>query len=180
VVLKGISPLLMNSPKSMLNPDEGSKNRLKKYDHKIEAEKVAYRTDKGELYMPSEAVKGCLINASSWKKVGKNSLKPIMAAAVRIAPRQIVITDEKKKIQKEYEIDLRTVVIQRARVVKARPKINKWLAAFTVIYNETMITPDVIEQCLKEAGERVGLLDFRPQNTGEFGMFEVESFKPVK
>lgn len=61
----------MNSPKSMIEGDEGIRKTTKKYDHKAEAEKLAYKNSKGELYIPSEAIKGALINASAWKKIGK-------------------------------------------------------------------------------------------------------------
>jgi len=40
-----------------------------------EAEKLSYKTAKGELYVPAEAIKGCLIGAASYKKIGSTLLK---------------------------------------------------------------------------------------------------------
>lgn len=174
VELEGVSPLLMNSPKAMFE-EKRITMKTKKYDNVEQAEKVAYRDKKGMLYVPSEAIKGSMINAASYKKVGKFSLKPIIASAVRIEPLEISLGT------KDYEIDLRTVVIQRKdRVIKARPKIEDWKIKFTVVYNEEMISdPNIIRECLKEAGERVGILDFRPQKMGSFGMFKVTKFTPA-
>lgn len=175
VTIKGETSLLMNSPKGMLEPEEEVKSRLTKRNPVEEAEKLAYRTKEGKLYIPSAAIKGCMINASSFKKSGKYALKPIIAGGVRIFEEEIVLDTNK------YDIDLRTVVIQRNRIVKARPKINKWEASFTILYNEEMISnPEIIKQILKEGGERVGILDFRPQKSGDFGTFKVTKFEAEK
>jgi hypothetical protein len=175
VTVEGVSPILMNSPKAMFE-EKGTTMKTKKYDWKEEAEKVSYRDKKGILYVPSEAIKGSMINAASYKKIGKFSLKPIIASAVRIEPLEISLGT------KTYDIDLRTVVIQRKdRVIKARPKIEDWKINFTVVYNDEMITDtNIIKECLKEAGERVGILDFRPQKMGSFGMFKVTKFVEEK
>lgn len=172
IELVGVTDLLMNSPAGMLEPTKEVKSKLKKYDPKTEADKVAYKNSKGKLYVPSTAIKGAMINASSFKKAGKYALRPIIAGGVRIKESEIILNKQK------YEIDLRTVVIQRARVVKARPRISDWKLNFTIIYNEEMISNvDIIKEVLSEAGARVGLLDFRPQKTGEFGCFEVSKFE---
>ena len=73
VQIKGISPLLTNSPKAMIDEALGAEMKLKtkKYDPKEEAEKVAYRTKDNKLFVPSTAVRASMINASSFKKIGK-------------------------------------------------------------------------------------------------------------
>ena len=175
VEIEGVTPLLMNSPKAMLDPEPAVKSSRKKYIPKIEAEKVAYRTDKGKLYVPASAIKGSIINAAAWKKAGKYTLRPLIAGGVRIKESEILLNKQK------YEIDLRTVVIQRSRVIKARPKIPDWKLKFTLIYNDNMFPdPSPIKDCIVEAGERVGLLDFRPQKLGEFGMFKLTKFEVIK
>jgi len=174
VELTGITPLLMNSPKSMLEDNlmKKMKQTTKDYDHKKEADKLAYKTDKGELYIPAECIRACLIGASSFKKIGKYAAKSIIAGGVFIATPEILLGTKK------YDLDIRTVVIQRARVVKARPMIKNWKVNFGITYNENLIgNADIIKQILIEAGQRVGLLDFRPQKMGSFGMFEVTKWK---
>ena len=175
VEIEGVTPLLMNSPKAMLEESNESVQKTKKRNHKDDAEKVAYRMKNGNLYVPSEAVKGCLINASSYKKAGKYALKPLIAGGVRIEPREIDLGTDK------YELDIRTVVIQRSRVPKARPRLEKWSIKFDIVYNQDLIAnPEIIKQCLEEAGQRVGILDFRPQHNGSFGMFTLKEWKVQK
>ena len=76
---------------------------------------------------------------------------------------------------------MRTVVIQRARVVKARPVIKDWSLKFEMEIDTSMI-PDIaaVIDNLEDAGRRVGILDFRPQKLGEFGTFRVKKWNVQK
>ena len=163
----------MNNPASMIDEQtQGLKQKTSKFDMVKSAEKLAYKTPKGELYIPAEAIKGCLIGAASYKKIGKYAAKPIIAGGVHIQPRQVGLG------VKKYELDIRTVVIQRARVVKARPMVENWKCSLELVYDEELINnTEIIKSLLEEAGKRVGLLDFRPQKTGSFGMFEVTKWE---
>lgn len=173
--IQGIGSLLMNNPASMLLAKDSSRSKLKEYDQKEEAEKVAYKKKNGELYIPSRALFACLIGGASFKKIGKYSAKSILAGNLRIEP------DEVGLGTKKYEIDLRTVVIQKNRVIKARPVLKDWKAKFNIIYNNDVISdPNVIKVCLEDAGTRLGLLDYRPQKFGSFGTFKITSFKVLK
>lgn len=172
VEIKGISPLLMNNPASMMDETDGIRIRTKKFNHEEEAKKLLYKMKNGNLYIPSEAIKGTLIGGASYKKIGKFSARPMIAGGVFISPQEVDLKTKK------YDLDIRTVVIQRNRVVKARPKIENWKASFEIEYNEKLIgNSEIIKSILIEAGERVGLLDFRPQKLGSFGRFEVTKWQ---
>jgi hypothetical protein len=176
VELKGVTPLLMNNPAMMLV--DGDKVKVTKSttvpNAKAEAEVKTYRMKNGNLYVPSTAVKGCMINAASYKKAGKFTLKPLIAGGVMILPDEIDLGT------KDYEIDSRTVVIRatKGRILCHRPKVPNWTLKFKLQYNEQLIADaSIIRMGLDEAGQRIGLLDFRPQKNGSFGMFEVVSWK---
>ncbi len=172
VEIIGESPLLMNNPESMLIQDKGTKTRTVKYDPKKEAEKVCYRDGKGILFIPSRAIFGCIINGASFKKAGKYSAKSVLAGNIRINPENVTLGTKK------YEIDTRTVVIQRNRVIKWRPRLDKWKVNFKIIYNDKFIgDANIIKDCLEDAGNRVGLLDYRPQKSGSYGTFKVSKFE---
>jgi len=174
VVIEGVTPLLMHSCHNMSNKSV-TKNPAKQYDPKKDAEEVAYRKDDKTLFVPSRCVKACLINSASWYKFGKKSAKPIIAGSVRIEPYEISLGT------KTYEIDLRPVVIQRNRIMRARPRLDKWVLSFDLIYNEKMIADvDILRNIFEEAGQRIGLLDNRPQKYGENGCFRVKKWLPKK
>jgi len=173
VEIKGLSPLLMNNPKSMiLKATSSAKLTTKKNDIERDADILAYKKSNGELYVPAEAIKGTIVSSASYKKFGKYSAKPIISGGVFITPNEIGLGTKK------YDVDIRTVVIQRARIVKGRPKIEKWKINFQLTYNENLIQDSLlIKEILVDAGQRVGILDFRPQKLGSFGMFEVTKWE---
>ncbi len=81
---------------------------------------------------------------------------------------------------KEYKIDLRPVVVQRARIIRARPCLDNWKLKFHLVYNDDVIQDiEILKSILEEAGQRIGLLDNRPQKYGENGCFKVVSFKSI-
>ena len=172
VEITGVTPLLMNNPASMLEESSGSSSRTAKRDYKADADKLAYKLKDGTLFVPAEAIKGTIINASAYMKFGKYSAKPMIAGGVIISPRQISLNTKK------YDLDVRTVVIQRARVPKARPMLENWKINFEIEYDETLISSgDLLKPILEDAGKRVGLLDFRPQKFGNFGTFKVTKWQ---
>lgn len=181
VELEGVTPLLMHSAENM-QQKSSTKNPAKDYDPVIQAENVAYRTGKGHLYVPARCLKAAILNAASWFKFGKKSAKQIIAGCTRIEPYELVLTDENEKVLKEYEIDQRPVVVQRARIIRSRPRLDKWKLKFNLVYNEDLIGTkvDMLRQILEEAGQRIGLLDNRPQKYGECGTFIVTKFMPAK
>jgi hypothetical protein len=177
VVLEGTGEgLLMHSAQGM-EQQTAKKNPAKKYDPKEDAEKVAYRTKEGYLMIPGRCIKAAILNAAAWYKFGKTSAKQIIAGCTRIEPLQVVIKDSKGKQLKDYVIDMRPVVVQRSRIIRARPKIEDWQIEFEIIYNDELIGEiDIIRKILEEAGQRIGLLDNRPQKYGENGTFRVKKF----
>lgn len=174
VELTGITPLLMHN---IAGADLEGKSRkaTKVYKDDEEAEKSAYWMKDGKkrvLCVPSRCVYACIRTASGYFKTKGRSMKPIIAGSVRIEPENISLGTDK------YEIDKQSVVVQRARILRVRPKLSNWKLNFKIIYNEEYIPdPDVIKKILEEGGVKVGLLDFRPANGGQYGIFEVTKFK---
>lgn len=179
VEITGKTPLLMNNPRSMMFEEEAKKDIVsttKKRNPTAEAEGRAYRMKDGTLYVPAEAIKGCLVNAASYKKFDKFSAKPIIAGCVQILPQQISLKT------KNYEIDERTVVIRmRGRVIRARPMVTNWKLTFDLEYDAGFISSsNLIRGILEEGGRRIGIMDFRPAKLGNFGMFTVTKWQEIE
>ena len=184
VEITGDTPLLMCSPKKMIKDNmEGDKAKIKTskkgtlYDPKIEAEGFAYRKSNKELYIPQEAIYGAIINGASWYKINKRSAAQVLAGAIRIDPIEVGLGT------KNYKIDSRPVNVggrKSSKIIRHRPRIEKWKVSFTIIYNDGMIgDASIIKEVLQEAGERVGILSFSPRNRGSFGCFKVTKWKEV-
>ncbi len=175
VEIVSTAPLLMHSAEKMESQGM-AKNPAKLYDHKAYAERVAYRKKSGELYIPSRAIKRCMINAAGFHRFGKQSAKKIIGGCVKIEPEEVGLGTKK------YVIDKRPVVIQgRDRIIRARPRLDEWKTKFDIVYDDEVIKePGVIFKILEDAGKRVGLLDNRPDKYGENGTFSIKRFSPPK
>ncbi len=174
VSIEGTTPILMNqyNVQAELDRQKGVRT-TKTYDPIVEAKKSAYYSQDGKtLIIKSEILYASILNASSFHKIGRRSAKSILAGSIRVEPMEISLGT------KDYEIDTRPVVIQRARVLKSRTKLTKWKASFEIIYNEDLIAnPEIVRTVLEEAGQRIGIFDFRPQKGGPYGTFKITSFK---
>ncbi len=176
VKIKGLTPLLMNK----LNPESLKRqSRLKTQEYNIEedAKNSAYIDEingKKQLYIPGYAVYSMIINTAKQYRSRRTSLSSLLAGTIRIEPEKIPLGTDK------YEIDVRPVVIQKNRVLKARAKIPNWEAEFDIIYNKRVLTENIVKTLktiLEDGGTRMGLLDYRPQHKGWFGTFTVEKFE---
>ena len=173
VTITGETPLLMNK----INPETLSRkgrNVMKQYNQEEDARNSAYIAEidgKEQLYIPMEAIFSMMIYTAGAHRVGRRSAKSYLAGGIRITPEKIPLGRE------DYEIDLRPVVVQKARVIRARAKIPDWKASFQIIYDDVIIDPKVLYGILVDGGRRVGLLDYRPQRNGWFGTFTVTEFE---
>ena len=138
----------------------------------IRAEFHSYRDEQG-FYIPSEHIRGALINAGAMvkSKVGnsKKSMKNIVAG-------MFFIDEPKLRLPSNYVIDKRSAVNRniKARVISIRPKWESWDAEFTLLVDNDTITQSTIKEIITQAGNFIGIGSFRPTNNGMFGRFDLE------
>ena len=170
VVIKGTRPLLMHSPAGLAAPKE---RKVKSSEHDVdeEAKECLYLNEHGKISVPSMAVLSSMRKAATQLKkagAGKKTLKDFVFSGLQIDPEMIELPDQK------YEVDVRPVVIQYSRIMRARPMFKNWGLKFKItILDEMTWDPGTVRQVIEEAGKYQGLLDFRPL----FGRFEVTSVK---
>lgn len=172
VKVKGTAPLLMNKfvDTSQL-PGKSSRGK-KVYEPSEEAEKKAYRTSSGQLYLPGTHFKASMVKAGSDIKIsGRKTCKDFIKSGLFILEEEIVLDQQK------YEIHSEPVVIQRARVMSWRPKFKQWTCKFTIeLIDEEWLNPTLVKQVLEAAGKYKAVGDHRP----EYGRFEIVDFKVQK
>lgn len=168
VMMKSISPLLMN--RFPLEPVEAIAKKTKEE----QAEIAAYKTPKGELYIPGVAVQRALINSAVYSKgKGRASLQKTAAACILVTPEWILLGAN------EYVIDSRPVVNPptKGRIIRHRPRLDEWQITFTIQYEDTLLTEKQIRKIVDDAGNLVGFLDFRPACKGQYGRSMVIEWK---
>jgi len=175
VTIKGTSPLLMHRY-PMVGAEDLSKKRTGVPDWKSEAEAALYKDDRGGIYQPASHIEGALANAGrSFKITGKRGATygKLVGSTVEVWP------DAIPHKQTAYEIDSRPVVVQRARVIRYRPRFDEWELDFTIRLLDEQLAMKTIKEILDHAGLYVGIGDFRPQRGGKFGKFMVTRFEEV-
>lgn len=172
--VEGITPLLMNNPAKMGMETVGTTRGNKVYDPAEEAEAAAYRNEDGNLALPGVQFRSSVVNASTIFKAqkGRGSLKGAIAH-IQVDEELVPLKTLNGKWIKEYEIDTRRAVVQRQGILRWRPRIFPYRASFTVLYDTALIKDEIIKEVLSDAGNRIGVGDYRPQKGGWFGRFQV-------
>lgn len=179
IEIKGISPLLINRFKENDEVPVAIKKGKKDYGlPREQAEKTAYVDKKTKLlWVPSSWVSGTIATiASDYKITGsKKSVKSVSGGAVVPCDEKIYFK-EKYKL-KDIEVDSRPVVVQRARIMRHRARLEKWTMKFSIELDETIIPSDQLHEILSDAGRRAGMGDHRPPKGGPFGRFKIVGWK---
>lgn len=186
IEIRGTSPLLTNrfseasETKKGVRPMENGQRR----DPRAEATCAAYIAPDGKFYVPSGMITGALRQAGANHKMrsSRKSLRYLVPCAVRPSDDTITILDEKGKPATDFEVDTRPVSIPatKGRILRHRPRWNFWTAKFSLCIQEQILSTDDVHMLLNEAGERIGIGDYRPTCTGSFGCFHVTSFQEAK
>ena len=173
VKITGLSPLLMHCYPLV------QVESLEKKTSEQQAEHAAYRIPAnaehaGELYIPSTAMQRALVGGAAYSKgKGRASLQKPAAACLLVEDIYLLLN------QTAFEIDARPVVIPatKGRIVRYRPRLDKWTTEFTLNYDDSLLSAKQVRQVVDDTGKHVGLLDFRPEKKGPFGRFIVDGWQ---
>lgn len=163
VTIEGISPLLMH--RFPMEPVEAIEKK-----EPIEQAKISLYEIDGKPYLPGVNLQRALVASATFSKgKGRASLQKPVAAGLFIDEEILDLNG------KSWVIDSRPVVVPatKGRIVRHRPKFEKWEVTFTISYDETLLTANQVREVVDNAGSRVGVLDFRPEKKGPFGRFVV-------
>lgn len=168
IEIKGVAPLIMNK----FQEAEISNQRGKKvYDDKEECEKRVYKDEIG-YYAPSTWLKACLVKSSKDFKIkGKKSYSDYFKGGVMV--NELKIRGNLNEIG--YEIYKVPVVVQRARIMRARPMFTNWKLEFSITILDKQISHHLVKDVLESAGSYYAIGD----NRVEFGRFEVVKFEKI-
>lgn len=186
VTLIGNSPLIMHSPKCV-NPLHPISIEMKKYTSKkkkteedllkisdLEWESGVYWDDTVGLHIPNECIKATIQNGAKANRKGADISKYLqvdtLMAPVNISEPQ---NYEVLKTDNRYR-DVRSVCVQRNRVIRTRPRFNTWKVTFDISYDENMMDISTIINAIEYAGNYIGLCEMRDRGYGRFSANIVE------
>ena len=184
VKVRGVSPLLQNR---FPMPDyedmgKGGHTQTGSRDYREQWRDSLYVTRDGEIYQPAVHFERSMVKAAvNFKIQGKRgkTYKDLVSSSVFINPEEILHgiknPDElDTDADKPLYLDLRPVVIQRARVPKVRPAFKSgWELEFVIDVIDDQMPQEMLKDILEYAGRAVGVGDYRPR----FGRFQVVRFE---
>ena len=183
VQVEGIAPLMQHRYPlpDFADLSKGGKKKTGETDYSQEWREYLYADSEGNIYQPATHFDGAMVKASSGYKVqgarGK-TYKDLFKGNVFTSPDAILhgmkVPDELDADgDKPLYLDVRPVVIQRARVVRIRPCFKPgWKLEFEIQVLDDQLPKNVLLDVLTMAGKTVGIGDFRPR----FGRFMVTKF----
>jgi hypothetical protein len=143
----------------------------------VEAAAGLYWTDEehSSLSIPARCLHASLIHTAPKYRVPKSSLTALVTSAMHVGPEQIRLNTV------DYTIDIQSVVVQKARIFRARGLIYPWSATFSLFFDEGWIGLDVMQvtipELIRTAGRLVGVLDYRPAKKGRYGQFRLVRYE---
>ena len=177
VTITGTRPLLMHAiPKDFGQKKPG---RGEKPDATEDAKAALYRDKDGVIAVPSLNLLSCLRRAAVDYKVpgkGKKTFKDLVLSGVQFVSTHIPLSCNGTNPEEAWEVDLMPVNVQRAKIIRARPRFGEWAMNFEVEIVDPLIQPTVLKEMLESAGRFIGLCDYRPL----FGLFRVDKFEVIE
>lgn len=188
VRLTGVTPLLQHSAQlsDPLNPivkaiKEISSKRKKTDADLIQMAKLEWR---GSLYvdaqsnvvLPAESIKAALIGGAKKEKSG-----PQARGGTFVFDSPILMHDSSSKTLDELwgegesrNVHRVSVKVTSSRVMRTRPQFHDWSADVDIHYDTSQAHASDILRWLETAGRIIGIGDWRPEKSGNFGRFTVE------
>lgn len=184
VTVKGTAPLLQHRfpVPEFEDMGKGSTRSTGAKDYTKEWKDYFYSNAKDEIFQPSVHFESSMVKAAvNFKITGKRgkTYKDLFQAAVFVTPEEILhgynLPDQlDTDADKPLYLDMRPVVVNRARVVRIRPAFKTgWELSFTIEVIDDTIHPELVNDVLTLAGKTVGIGDFRPK----FGRFMITKFE---
>lgn len=183
IEIQGESPLLCNrfTEEAMEKLIKGSSSTMVAGDRgtpRDQATKKLYTNADGEPIIPGPNVYRSIIDAGRFHKSGRER---VTTAKSSLVPAGIWMQDIECIIRNpdndapSWEVDQRSVVnpATGGRMVSCRPRFDSWRLKFTLQVDDKMFSESIVRTLVDDAGQKIGLGDFRPARKGPFGRFKV-------
>jgi hypothetical protein len=173
VTVEGIVPLLTHNPSSMTRTQSTAKRGTRIPEVEDEAQAGTYQLEDGTYAAKTEYFIAAIYKAAgAWKTKNRGTMKSRLAHISAVED-LVPLCHLNGEPIKSYVIDERSVVIGKARIIRARPRFDEWSATFTIKYDQQLVDePKMIVDILADAGDRFGAGDYRPR----FGRFKVREY----
>jgi hypothetical protein len=181
IEIRGVTPLLIHRFGEQAEAGKATRRMVvTDRDPRDEATKAAYIAADGTYYFSAFAIPNAMGAAGTNHKMrgSRKTLRFVVPSAVRVTTDIITILNGLGPA-KSFEVDARPVTIPatKGRIMRYRPRFNEWGARFDLLLDDNALDAEMAHQLLNEAGQSIGIGDFRPEKRGPFGTFRVVRFE---
>lgn len=194
--IEGISPIIMhcgwrgldNRSQVSLDISEITKkrgtNRTEADDIRLE-ELTCYRSfwldDDGNVTVPSRVLKKNLENAAKKFKEGPAVRGGLIVDRVELFEYDKSLGNNIEELSKNKGVQFTVpVVVNRSRVMNTRARFKKWAVEFVLEVDDTLVNEERLVRWLDIGGRQIGIGDWRPEKSGEYGRYKAVSVEKVE
>lgn len=193
ICLDGRRPLIMHNSQAGLdkrspaNKEKGEIAKRRGRDRTIhdderlqelECQTSLWLDETGSPTIPTTALRSCIETAARKLKQGPQVREGLLVEEVETFNYDRTLGTTVEELGKSVQFTT-NVVIQRNRIPRTRAKFDEWGVTFVVEADDELVDVTQLEQWLSIAGRRIGLGDWRPEKSGDFGRFALVSIAPV-
>ena len=186
ITIKGISPIIhhsaagldpflpVNLEKREITSKRGS-NRTDADDARLrELETVSslWLDANGRPTIPAAAIRGVIETGARKLKQGPQVREGLVVIGSVFTYDVARYGDALETLQKSAQFTV-PVVVQRSRILRTRARFDlEWGCTFDIDADDELVSHEHLARWLDIAGRRIGLGDWRPEKSGEYGRFE--------
>lgn len=192
ITLRGIRPLIMHngaagidrrSPANLEKADIARKrgsNRTEADDERLrelECQTSIWYDYDGTPTIPPAAIRAAIETAARKLKQGPQVREGMAITEVKVFDYDragLGTTVEELGKNAQFTVP---VVVQRNRLERTRAKFDEWSVTLLLEADDELVDQQQLESWLDIAGRRIGLGDWRPEKSGDYGRFVVDEIK---
>ena len=151
---------------------------------RLESLNSLWLTDDGRIEVPAAAIRATIENAARKSKDGPAVREGLLVIATAFDWNRVAYgTDDDDDALRALAAKVAysvPVVVQRARILRTRAMFKPpWTVTAHIECANDMIEKKNLEEWIRVAGRRIGLGDWRPQKSGIYGRFQLESLNAI-
>ena len=188
IELRGIRPIIMHdgaagidrrSPANLEKADIARKrgsNRTEADDERLrelECQTSIWYDAHGSPTIPAAAIRTAIETAARKLKQGPQVREGLAITEIKVFDydrEALGTTVEELGRNAQFTVP---VVVQRNRIERTRAKFDNWGVTLLLEADDELVDARQLESWLDIAGRRIGLGDWRPEKSGDYGRFEV-------
>lgn len=185
VPIVGTAPLIQHrwsekARRQMLDSMQGKKKMKEPKDPEADYRAAMYLMDDGEPGVPTLAFKAATVRAASYfgKDVAMTTLRQCLFFVGETTKAGDLLT----------RLDSYTDPVMREDVMRVgmgtdlryRPQFEDWSATLTIRVVSSMLSRESLLSLVEAGGMGVGVGEWRPQRSGQFGTYEIDGTRDVE